>query len=94
MDIINFIIIDSIDKIKKIEYDSWFKDNFDSSNGIWIGDQFDDQFTFKISVRTEELKEQVSDDFCFVLNRGKPVLVKYVSDFNIQNDDEMVESIE
>lgn len=94
LDIINFIIIDSIDKIKKIEYDSWFKDNFDSSNGIWIGDQFDDQFTFKISVRTEELKEQVSDDFCFVLNRGKPVLVKYVSDFNIQNDDEMVESIE
>ena len=85
LNIINFIIIDSIDKIKKVEYESWFKDNFDSSNGIWIGGQFDDQFTFKISIRTDELKEQLTDDFCFVLKHGKPVLVKYISDFSIDN---------
>lgn len=90
--IINFILIDGIDKVKKIEYESWFKDNFDSSDGIWIGDQFDDQFTFKISIRTDELKEQISDDFCFVLKRGNPVLVKYISDFSINsNSDELLD---
>lgn len=88
--IINFLIIDSIDNIKKVEYESWFKENFASSEGIWIGDGIEDQFTVKVSVRTDEVRQSVSDDFCFVLKRGKPVLVKYVSDFKMNNDDEDV----
>lgn len=91
--IINFLILDSIDNIKKIEYESWFKDNFNSGEGIWIGDGINDQFTLKVSVRTDEVKEDVDDNFCFVLKRGKPVLVKYISDFSINNEgeDEMLE---
>lgn len=92
--IINFVIIDSVDIIKTIEYDSWFKDNFNPSNGIWVGDGIDDQFTLKVSIRTDEVKETVTDDFCFVLQKGKPVLVKYVSDFNIEGPNEPDEMIE
>lgn len=93
LEIINFILIDSIDKIKNIEYESWFKNSTNQSDGIWIGDGIDDQFTLKVSVRTDEVRESVSDDFCFVLKRGKPVLVKYVSEFNTQtnSEDEMLE---
>lgn len=93
LEIINFILIDSIDKIKNIEYESWFKNSTNQSDGIWIGDGIDDQFTLKVSVRTDEVRESVSDDFCFVLKRGKPVLVKYVSEFNAQanSEDEMLE---
>ncbi len=92
--IINFIIIDSIDKIKKIEYETWFKENFNQGDGIFISDGINDQFTFKISVRTDELKENISDDFCFVLKRGKPILVKYVKEFDnnqTNTDDEILE---
>lgn len=87
--IMNYLIIDSIDNIKKVEYEPWFKEGFNASDGIWIGDGINDQFTLKVSVRTDEVRETVEDDFCFVLKRGKPVLVKYVSDFSVnQNDDE------
>lgn len=91
--IINFILIDSIDKIKKVEYETWFKEGFNASDGIWIGDGINDQFTLKVSVRTDEVRETVEDEFCFVLVRGKPVLVKYVSDFNAKEKeaDEMLE---
>lgn len=90
--IINFLLIDSIDNIKKVEYESWFKDNLSLGDGIWIGDGINDQFTLKVSVRTDEVKENITDDFCFVLKRGKPVLVKYISEFNINdNNDEMLE---
>ncbi len=91
--IINFILIDSIDNIKKVEYETWFKEGFNSSDGIWIGDRINDQFTFKVSVRTDEVRESVEDEFCFVLKRGKPVLVKYVSHFTSVADDkdEMLE---
>ncbi len=93
LNIINYVIIDSIDNIKKVEYESWFKDNFQSNDGIWIADGINDQFTLKVSVRTDEIKESIDDDFCFVLNRGKPVLVKYISEFskNESNEDEMLD---
>ena len=86
LNLMKFIIIDEIESVKKVEYESWFKDNFNPGNGIWIGDGINDQFTFKPTVRTPELKENISDDLCFVLTRGKPVLVKYVSDFEIDLD--------
>ncbi|HIU40155.1 MAG TPA: type VII secretion protein EssC [Candidatus Aphodocola excrementigallinarum] len=86
--IINFILVDSIDKIKKYEYESWFKDGVNPNDGIFIGDGINDQFTLKISVRTPEIKESIDDDFLFVINRGKPVLVKYISDFSINKDEE------
>lgn len=91
--IINFVLIDSIDKIKKIEYETWFKDGFNASDGIWIGDGINDQFTLKVSVRTDEVRESTEDEFCFVLKRGKPVLVKYISDFTnkVDDEDEMLE---
>lgn len=80
--IISFVIIDSIDKIKKFEYDTWFKENYNNTEGIWIGNGLNDQFTMKVSVRTDDSKQNITDDFCFVLKRGKPILVKYISDFN------------
>lgn len=94
LELINFIIFDSIDKIKKVEYDSWFKDNFSSGDGIWIGDGINDQFTLKIAVRTDEIKESINDDFCFVIKRGKPVLVKYLRDFRVSNENEEMLDIE
>ncbi len=90
--IINFVLIDSVDKIKKVEYETWFKDNFNPNEGIFIGDGINDQFTLKVTVRTNEVKETIDDDFCFVLKRGKPILVKYISSFeNNSSDDEMLD---
>ena len=93
IEILSFVIFDSIDKVKKVEYDSWFKDNFNSGEGLWIGNGIDDQFTFKLSVRTDEVKESIEDDFCFVIKRGKPILAKYISDFNVleQDDSDVLE---
>ncbi len=82
--IINYIIVDSIDKIKKLELEIWFKTCANTSDGIWIGPGINDQFTMKITQRTSEIKEQIDDNFCFVLKRGKPILVKYVSSFDIR----------
>ena len=91
--IINYLIIDSVDNVKKFEYESWFKDSVNLADGVWIGDGINDQFMLKVSVRTDEVRESVDDDFCFVLKRGKPVLVKYVSEFETKMDseDEMLE---
>ncbi len=89
LDIINFIIMDDVESVKKFEYESWFKEGFNPNEGIWIGNGISDQFTLKTIVRTPELKENITDDFCFVLVRGKPSLVKYLNEF--EDDFDIIE---
>ena len=86
--IVNVFIFDSIDNVKKSEFEPWFKEGFNANDGIWIGNGFNDQFTFKSLIRSPELKEMIGDDFCIVLQKGRPSIVKYISDFNIKNLDE------
>lgn len=76
--IINFIIIDTIDKIKKIELESWYKNCVNNNSGIWIGNGINDQFSLKVSQKINEMKEEVPNGFCFVIERGKIKFVKYV----------------
>ncbi len=81
--IISYIFIDSIDKIKKIEMESWYKAIINTSEGLWFGNGINDQFSLKIMQRTNEMREEIPDNFCFVVKRGKPVLVKYVEQFDL-----------
>ena len=83
LEIVNFIIMDSVDKYKKIELEFWYKTCVNPNDGIWIGPGINEQYTLKVSQRTPELKEQINEEFCFVIKRGKPTLVKYVSKFDL-----------
>lgn len=81
--IINYILVDSINNIKKIEMEQWYKNAVNNSAGIWIGNGINDQFSIKINQRTEEMKENVPDSFCFVIEKGKAKYVKYVTKLDL-----------
>lgn len=76
--LINYILVDSIDKIKKIELDSWYKSIINTNEGIWIGNGINDQFSIKTTVKIPELKEELKENYCFVIKKGKPDLIQYV----------------
>lgn len=82
--IAQFIIVDSIDRIKNNEFDTWYKSCINNTMGIWIGNGINDQFSLKISQKIEEMREEVPDGFCFVISRGKPIYVKYVEKFELK----------
>ena len=90
--IVNFIIVDSIDKIKKIEIESWYKNCVNNNFGIWIGNGINDQFSLKISQKIAEMKEDVPNNFCFVIKRGKAQYVKFVEKLDLEYNGE-VESL-
>lgn len=79
--IIEFVLVDSIDKFKKMELESWYKSSISNTDGIWIGNGINDQFSLKVSQKIPYMKEDIPDSFCFVIKRGKPTYVKYVEDF-------------
>ncbi len=83
LNLINFVLIDSIDNIKKVEFEPWYKEIINNTNGIWLGNGIEDQFTIKVSQRIEEMHEEVPYNFCFVIKRGKAEYVKYVESFDL-----------
>ncbi len=92
LEIVNFYLIDTIDKIEKVELESWFKNSVNNTNGIWIGSGINDQFSLKISRKIDEMKYDVPNDFCFIIKHGKPQYVKYIEklelNFSKENNNE------
>ncbi len=86
IEIIKFIIVDSIDKIRKIEMESWYRSSSNTNFGIWIGNGINDQYSIKVAQKIPSMKEDVPNNFCFVIKAGKPYYVKYVESFEIIND--------
>ena len=91
LDIVNFIIVDSIDKINKLELELWYKNCVNNNFGLWIGNGINNQYSLKITQKIEEMKEEVPDNFCFVIKRGKPQYVKYIENFNANSNDDVEE---
>lgn len=82
--IIDFFLVDSIDKIKKFELESWFKNSVNSNYGIWIGNGINDQYTIKINQKIVEMRDEIPENFCFVIKHGKAEYIKYVEEFNLE----------
>jgi DNA segregation ATPase FtsK/SpoIIIE, S-DNA-T family len=81
--IFNFIFVDIADKIKKIEIETWYKENVKNNYGIWLGDGVADQYTIKLMRVPRELREEIPQNFCYVIKNGKTILVKFVENFEL-----------
>ena len=77
---IKIIIIDNIDSIKNISFESWFKTSIDLSEGIWLGNGIGNQFTLKVTTNSRVLRAEVSPGFGYCINKGKAELVKLITD--------------
>ena len=76
---INFIISESVSKISSVAYENWFKTKISLSDGIWIGNGISDQYQLKISKLTNDLYQEIGDNFGYTLNKGKVTLIKLLS---------------
>ena len=77
-----FMLIDSVDKFKKIEYDDWYRNTVTNNRGIWVGDGIANQFAIKLTKTYKELYEEVGNRFGYAVERGVPTLIKLLEDGN------------
>lgn len=75
-----YIIIDTIDVIKSISFEPWYKGNTDMSEGIWIGNGIANQFTLKVTTNSRILRAEVEPGFGYTIKKGKAALIKLMSD--------------
>ena len=78
----SFILVDSVDKFKKVEYDDWYRNTVTNNRGIWVGDGIANQFAIKLTKTTKELYEEIGPKFGYAVERGIPALIKLLEDGN------------
>lgn len=77
---VKIIIVDTIDNIKTISYEPWFKTNVSLSEGIWLGNGIANQFTLKVTTSSRVLRAEVETNFGYVITKGKAALTKWITE--------------
>lgn len=77
---VKLLLIDTIDNIKAISYEPWFKNNVNLSEGIWLGNGIANQFTIKVTTNARILRAEVEPNFGYVIKKGKASLTKFLSE--------------
>ena len=77
---VNFIIFEEAKKISIMSSKKWYKEHVKNENGIWIGRGFSNQYTFRISNTSEDVKKDLTDDnFAIVIENGIAKVVKILN---------------
>ena len=87
---VNIIIADDYKKFKKVEFDTWYRNIQNDTDGIWIGTGLGDQNMFKLSKITKEMEKVYKNNFGFVIKDGRGQLIKTIElpEFKEGDDDE------
>ena len=83
-----FIAIDSIQALRSLELDSWYRNNVSRSDGIWLGDGFGSQSIIKVSNFTLEDRKVSYPEIAYIANKGKYEFVKYMIEEETDQDEE------
>ncbi len=76
----NFIISDLVDNMKKFEYESWYKNCINNSNGIWIGNGVADQSVIKTNIGFKKNNNEIKEGYGIVIKNSKTSLVNLIED--------------
>ena len=77
---VNFIIFDELKKISILTAKKWYKNHINPDDGIWIGKGFSNQYNFRISNNTGEIKKDITDkNFAISINNGEAKIVKILN---------------
>lgn len=76
---LHFLIADDQRAFSSYSYEGWYKKHLTGSDGLWVGDGIADQYLLKVSKITSDLYEEIGDEYGYLVNRGRPVLIKLLS---------------
>ena len=93
LELINFVLVDTNDNLKKYQYDEWYKSNVKTNNGIWVGNGIAEQNVIKLSKMSRDLYAIVGNDFGYVVNEGVHELIKLVKP-DVEATDDNIETLE
>jgi DNA segregation ATPase FtsK/SpoIIIE, S-DNA-T family len=74
-----FFICDSASYLSTVNFEPWFRNHVSLKEGIWIGNGISNQYQFKLGRVTNDMYQEIGDDFGYLVRNGKTTLIKLVS---------------
>ena len=81
LSLVSFVLVDNPDIIRNASYDDWFRSGSDLSYGIWIGNGINEQNLFNISKLGKEDREEITNEFGYIINTSKATKIKVLTSF-------------
>ena len=76
---ISFVFVDLPAAFKKYEYDDWYKSNFDTTNGIWVGPGLGQQYVIKVSNQLSSYSN-ITKEYGIVVKNGSAIVTKLLNE--------------
>ena len=75
---VHFMFVDNSSNLKKIEYESWYKDTVDSGSGLWISDGFAEQYSIKPTKIQQSYYELIGNKYGYIVSNGNVDFIKVI----------------
>ena len=82
----SLLFIDNSTNIKKLEFEEFYRNNINNSNGIWIGNGINEQMLFKYGRLPKEYRENITSKYGFIIENGLVFKIKLI-DYNGGNSE-------
>lgn len=88
-DYYNLIMSDDTKKLKSLDFDNWYSEVKNNTDGIWIGKGICEQTTFRIGKITKEMTKEIKNNYAYIINESDAKLIKVLDfDARIIGDEE------
>ena len=74
-----FIVSEALKNITSFSYEKWYKKHVTQKDGIWVGNGVAEQYQLKATKTTKEMNDEITSEFGFAIENGKPVKMKLIT---------------
>lgn len=75
----NIIIAENYKNLANYNFEKWYKDKVSANDGIWVGNRIKDQYYLKTTKEIPELRENITSEYAFAIEKGIPIKIKILS---------------
>jgi DNA segregation ATPase FtsK/SpoIIIE, S-DNA-T family len=79
---VHFFICDSASYLSTVSFEPWFKTHLSMKDGIWIGNGITNQYQFKLNKITNDMYQEIGEDFGYIIKNGNTSIVKLLTSCN------------
>ncbi|WML60550.1 type VII secretion protein EssC [Neobacillus sp. PS2-9] len=79
---VHFFICESVSYLSTVSFEPWFKTHLSMKDGIWIGNGITNQYQFKLNKITNDMYQEIGEDFGYMIKSGNTSLVKLLTSCN------------
>lgn len=76
---LRFVIIESLAQLNSFAYEEWYKRYIAGAEGLWIGDGVADQYLLKIGKLTNDLYEEIGNEYGYLISKNRAARLKVLS---------------